>query len=73
MLPSTFRLLQLLRIELRKNYIENGWLDKDQISLAMQAYRMLEKQIHFEDLAEIYENLVYTLAGSNPHDTGAQQ
>jgi hypothetical protein len=61
------------RKELRKNYIENGWLDKDQISLAMQAYRMLEKQIHFEDLAEIYENLVYTLAGSNPHETGGNQ
>ena len=61
------------RKELRKNYIENGWLDKDQISLAMQAYRMLEKQIHFEDLAEIYENLVYTLAGSNPHEKGGNQ
>tara|TARA_R100001510_G_C7515650_1_gene113384 strand:- start:124 stop:405 length:282 start_codon:yes stop_codon:yes gene_type:complete len=61
------------RKELRKNYIENGWLDKEHISLAMQAYRLLEKQTDFENLAEVYENLVYTLAGSDPHDTGAQQ
>ena len=27
------------RKELRKNFIENDWLDKDEISLATKAYR----------------------------------
>ena len=38
------------RKELRKNYIENGWLDKDQISLAMQAYRMLRSRFTLKTL-----------------------
>ncbi len=43
------------RKELRKNFIENAWLDKDEISLATKAYRMWEQQIDFDDFAKIFE------------------
>ena len=43
------------RKELRKNFIENDWLDKDEISLATKAYRMWEQQIDFDDFAKIFE------------------
>ena len=43
------------RKELRKNFIENAWLDKDEISLATKAFRMWEQQIDFDDFAKIFE------------------
>jgi uncharacterized protein YpbB len=43
------------RKDLRKNFIENNWLDKDEISLATKAYRMWEQQIDFDDFAKIFE------------------
>ena len=43
------------RKELRKNFIENAWLDKDEISLATKAYRMWEQQVDFDDFAKIFE------------------
>tara|TARA_R100000951_G_scaffold8170_1_gene7405 strand:+ start:679 stop:951 length:273 start_codon:yes stop_codon:yes gene_type:complete len=43
------------RKDLRKNFIENSWLDKDQISLAIKAYRMWEQQVDFDNFAKIYE------------------
>lgn len=58
------------RKELRKNYVENKWLDKEDVSLAMKAFRMLEQKVDFENLAEIYENLSYTMTGGSPHDLG---
>ena len=56
------------RKELRRNYVENKWLDKDEISLAMKAFRMLQNNVDFDNLSEIYENLSYTMTGGNPHD-----
>lgn len=43
------------RKELRKNFLENRWLNKDEISLAMKAFRMWEQQLDFDDFASIYE------------------
>lgn len=43
------------RKELRKNFLENRWLSKDDISLAMKAFRMWEQQLDFDDFASIYE------------------
>ena len=42
------------RKDLRKNYIENKWLNKDDVSLAMKAFRMLQQKVDFEDLSAIY-------------------
>jgi hypothetical protein len=43
------------RKDLRKNFIENAWLDKDEISLATKAFRMWEQQIDFDDFAKVFE------------------
>ena len=56
------------RKDLRQNYIENKWLDRDEVKVAMKAFRLFEQRVDFENLSEIYENISYTLAGGNPHD-----
>lgn len=43
--------------ELRKNYVENGWLSRDDVSSAIKAYRMIEKGQNFETLEEMFELL----------------
>ena len=58
------------RKDLRRNYIENKWLYKGEISLAMKAFRMLQHDVDFDNLSEIYENLSYTLKGGDPHELG---
>ena len=60
------------RKELRRNFMENRWLSKDEISLAMKAFRMLQHNVDFDNLSEIYENLSYTISGGNPHDLGEE-
>mgnify|MGYP003651836318 FL=1 len=56
------------RKDLRRNYIENKWLDREEIKVAMKAFRLFEEDIDFENLSEIYENLSYTLKGGDPHE-----
>lgn len=43
------------RKELRKDFIQNKWLDKDEISMATKAFRMWEQKIDFDDFAKIFE------------------
>tara|TARA_R100000234_G_scaffold98554_1_gene67089 strand:+ start:1380 stop:1649 length:270 start_codon:yes stop_codon:yes gene_type:complete len=43
------------RKELRRNFMENRWLSKDEISLAMKAFRMWEQQIDFDNFTKIFE------------------
>ena len=40
--------------ELKSNYVENGWLDKDEIKLAMKAYRMIKDETDWEHLTDLY-------------------
>ena len=40
--------------ELKSNYVENGWLDKDEIKLAMKAYRMIKDDTDWEHLTDLY-------------------
>jgi hypothetical protein len=56
------------RKDLRKNYIENRWLSREELSLAVKAFRLLEQKIDFDDLSAIYENISYTLNGGNPQE-----
>jgi len=56
------------RKDLRKNYIENKWLSREELSLAVKAFRLLEQKIDFDDLSAIYENISYTLNGGNPQE-----
>lgn len=53
--------------ELRKSYVENGWLSRDDVSSAIKAYRMIEKGQNFESLEEMFE-LLSNLLGVNQND-----
>ena len=43
------------RKDLRTNYVENGWLDKQEIKLALKAYRMLKDETDWEQLTDLYD------------------
>jgi hypothetical protein len=45
------------RRDLRKNYVENGWLSKDEMKQAVRAYRMLQQDEDFSTLQNIYDRL----------------
>jgi len=60
------------RKELRKNFIENAWLDKDEISLATKAYRMWEQQIDFDDFAKIFEAVETSFIDKEDKDDSGQ-
>ena len=43
--------------ELRQEYKENGWLSKEEISMAVTAYRLLKDETDLEQLMDFYETL----------------
>jgi|LWDU01.1.fsa_nt_gi hypothetical protein len=43
--------------DLKKEYVENGWLSKDDIKAALKAYQLLKSDIDFESLHEAYEKI----------------
>ena len=42
---------------LKGNYVENGWLSKEEISMAVKAYRMVKGDIDVEQLMDFYETV----------------
>ena len=49
--------------ELKKNYIENEWLTKEEISLAVKAYRLMKDDVDIEQLIDFYEHVSKTMKG----------
>jgi type III secretory pathway component EscR len=47
--------------ELKKNYIENEWLTKEEISLAVKAYRLMKDDIDVEQLMDFYDRVSKTI------------
>ena len=45
------------KAELRKSYIENKWLTKDDIKMALKAYRLQKDQTDIEQLTEMIDML----------------
>ncbi len=43
------------RKELRRNFLDNRWLSKDDISMAMKAFRMWEQQIDLDNFTKVFE------------------
>lgn len=43
--------------ELKTEYIDNGWLTKEDVSLTVRAYRLLKSEVDIEALIDIYESL----------------
>ncbi len=41
--------------DLRKEYIENGWLTKDDIWAAVKAFRLYEKGADMDDLNDMFD------------------
>jgi len=42
---------------LKTNYVENGWLDKDEISMAVKAFRMIKNGVDPEQLMDFYDTV----------------
>jgi hypothetical protein len=45
------------RRDLKKNYVENGWISKDELRFAVKAYRMMKSGDDFDQFSNIYEKL----------------
>ena len=45
------------RKDLRRNFMDNRWLSKDEISMATKAFRMWEQQVDFDNFSAIYESI----------------
>jgi len=45
------------RKDLKKEYVENGWLDKKDMKLLIKALRLVKDDTDVEELLEVYENL----------------
>lgn len=48
---------------LKSNYVENGWLEKEEISMAVKAYRLIKSDTDIEQLLDFYEQVSSTVKG----------
>ena len=46
---------------LKGNYVENGWLSKEEISLAVKACRMVKGDVDIEQLMDFYDHVSKTV------------
>ncbi len=42
---------------LKANYVENGWLSKEEISMAVKAYRLVKDDTDIEQLMDFYSKV----------------
>ena len=42
---------------LKQNYVENGWLTKEEVKLAMKAYKMIKDDVDLDQLMDFYETV----------------
>ena len=45
------------RKDLKKEYVENGWLDKKDMKTLIKALRLVKDDTDIEELLKVYENL----------------
>tara|TARA_B100002019_G_scaffold193903_1_gene167843 strand:- start:526 stop:774 length:249 start_codon:yes stop_codon:yes gene_type:complete len=43
--------------DLRKNYVQNGWLTGDEMRQAVRAYRMLKKDDDINQFSDFYDKI----------------
>ncbi len=43
--------------ELRKDFKDQGWLTKEEISMTVKAYRMMKKDVDIEQFVNIFDSL----------------
>ena len=44
--------------DLRKNYVQNGWLSKDEMRQAVRAFRMLKKGDNIDQFVDMFDEIV---------------
>ena len=49
--------------DLRKNYVQNGWLSKDELRQAVRAFRMLQKGDDITQFTEYFDQLNKNISG----------
>ena len=42
---------------LKANYVENGWLSKEEVSMAVKAYRLVKDDTDIEQLMDFYNKV----------------
>lgn len=45
------------RTDLRKNYVENDWLTKNEMKNVMKAYRLMKDETDFSELEAMYKKV----------------
>jgi hypothetical protein len=53
------------RRDLRESYDENGWLSKEEMRLAVKAYRLVKSDTDIEQLTEYFNRLKRTVRSIN--------
>ena len=53
------------RRDLRSSYNENDWLSKEEMRMAVKAYRLMKSDTDFEQLTEYFNRLKRTFLGSS--------
>ena len=43
--------------DLKTSYVENGWLSKEEISMAVKAYRLLSDDVDVDQLMDFYKQV----------------
>ena len=57
--------------DLRKDFKDQGWLNKDEQRLATKAYRLMKSEIDLDELYDVYEALIKpTTATATYNNTG---
>ena len=50
--------------DLRKNYVQNGWMTKDEMRQAVRAYRMLSKGDNIDEFVDFFDEISKKVGGS---------
>jgi len=51
--------------ELRKDFKEQGWLTKEEISMTVKAYRMMKKDVDIDQFVSIFESISSAARGGS--------
>ena len=50
--------------DLRQNYVDNGWLTKEEMRMAVRAYRLMKNETDMEQLLDFFNHVKKTV-GNN--------
>lgn len=47
------------RRDIRKSYVDNGWLSKEEMKLLVKAYRLVKDDTDFDQLESVYKKISF--------------